>query len=655
MDLTSNHNTTYIRLKAIGLDNKVILPLIRQVDGWLRNHGPEWVVKRIKDLKTLYLQKLAGNPICNNSSSVRMHKDGSPYGPFRPLFRDSRVTATQALNTLMWYSDFRLNHVTKTQWQKFYNSVTSPEPTLHERFDITVTPEQIWSMSDSWNKARYSSINYWTSSDKRAPIISGNQPGLVTKKESDVLLSEHLSVLNSPLGLYLLTRTPTPFVKSCGVSLPKERLLDLSESDYVPSNIVGRIGFIQERGAKLRAVANPYRVFQAALSRLGNALFDFLQTSCPWDCTFDQESGIGWVERKLNSGSTLFSVDLSDATNQFPLTLQMRVLEKLLGNILRKSPGPQNEAVQCLHLFEIISKGRWHVPNKRKDLEAVKAPFRLFWRKGQPLGLYPSFAAFAVTHGIMLDSIERSLGLRDTFVILGDDVCISDASVNSEYRKMLDVLGCPVSETKTLQSNKVAEFAGKIITSDGALPVEKWKPWKPDDCISVVRQYGLKGLKLVPSHFRKLVKDFCSIPDPIGLGLNPEGLPLGNRMSGIIDLFLPKAEQVEIPNYRKIQQFYDLAYAFQPYLIQKHLFSMFGLDESKVEPNRPTPEELLWMEHYNTVIKHGSIYDVPDLVTQMKSKLRVYDLRSKPITSTHEKTFLQFIQETVIRLWMSRN
>jgi hypothetical protein len=183
-----------------------------------------------------------------------------------------------------------------------------------------------------------------------------------------------------------------------------------------------------------------------------------------------------------------------------------------------------------LLLVEEVVRRPWFVPLAlRIDPKVNKQR----WTKGQPLGLYPSFPMFALTHGILVKSIEENHGFSDTFRVLGDDIVISNHVVYDEYRKILDLLQIPISEKKSISSTKVAEFAGMLITPDKCYSGVKWR-----------QPTSVNRLKLISSLPRNLdltdKEEFLSYimrsaPKPYGDGMNPEGVSLKARMS----LFLP--------------------------------------------------------------------------------------------------------------------
>jgi hypothetical protein len=240
---------------------------------------------------------------------------------------------------------------------------------------------------------------------------------------------------------------------------------------------VGRIGCIQEPGCKARIIANPRRIFQVLLYPFGKQLFEITK-KLPWDCYDNQQLGIKWVRDKLRTGHVVGSVDLADASNHLPLELQIDIFQRLGLNDFD------------IKLSEKVCRGSWYIPDsisssimrdykRRKVYNPVLTVNdridAIAWTKGQPLGLFPSFPACFLAHGIMLRCIEIELNKVDSFRIIGDDVVISDTSVLDSYRRLLQRFSMPVSEGKCITSAYVAEFGGHVITEDRIYSPVKWR------------------------------------------------------------------------------------------------------------------------------------------------------------------------------------
>jgi hypothetical protein len=254
---------------------------------------------------------------------------------------------------------------------------------------------------------------------------------------------------------------------------------------------------------KLRAVANPFRVYQLVLSRLGDQVYDLVKT-LPWDCTHDQDEGTRWAQEQMLANKEMFAVDLSDATNLFPLSLQIILLKSIRGI-----------NSEDISLFEEISTLPW----------LSRTHGLVQWTKGQPLGLYPSFGVFTLTHGILLRALEESLQLPEgNFRVLGDDVVISDPSLHNAYREVLQKLRMPVSEDKTLKSREVTEFAGRVITRDSIYAIGKWRRSSDRNFLTLLKTIGPRYLQFLQPRQRRVAMLYMTLPVPIGLGWNPSGL-----------------------------------------------------------------------------------------------------------------------------------
>lgn len=518
------------------LPHHIAVPIQHTILHWVKHHGVEWTVSRLKDLQ---LQRI--NYHTNTGMVfVRSHSDWTPIGSFRPLWRMELV---DALKVLKIYTCVKLKAPTQKQMSKFTDGVYSSKWNLAYPLD---------NMGVRIKRNYYFMHPYrWISSPTRtAPVPSYTDDGdivVTSVKEATLSFDDMLSVCRTPLIAGHVSRYLSYYADALWVhprvveeSLSSRVLVPVPKMyQYFP---VGKIGFIQEKGAKLRAIANPFRIFQVALEPLGNALLDILKT-LPWDCTYDQGKGVNFVRESLSLGKEVHSIDLSSATDKFPLKVQ----KELVLNIIRASKmadtrlvasehlQPQEDSTprydgqkpvdleESLNIFCEISRGDWFFKIENR-------PQWISWQKGQPLGLHPSFAMFAITHGILLRNIEKKLGVVNTFRVLGDDVVINHPKVAQCYREDLDYLGCEISASKTLVSKDIGEFGGKIIDSYGPLKVSKFRPWHPNDVFGPLDSLGLKGTKFVPPSLRKKILAAASAPEPVGLGMNPKALPLDARM-----------------------------------------------------------------------------------------------------------------------------
>jgi len=544
--LLENPKFIYDYLTCI-IPKSMAVSIQRLILHWVKHKGVEWTVARLKDLKAQRIHYEGGSDLI----IVRSHMDLTPKGAFRPIWGIDLVKALRVLNI---YTSVILPKVTKKQIHKFHSAVKSAkwDMCLPLRTDGIVIDKNYYHPHPfKWIRAE----------NKNAPYIKDGQ---VSSKEEKKLTFE--DILNDAFAFYNNTdhvlKHSTEYAKALGIhvqTLKREAMFRkgelfvhrLGEDPFMWSKIlVGRIGYIQERGAKLRAIANPFRHFQMVLTPLAMAFDDLLRRQS-WSCVHNQEDGTKFCREKLVEGKTISSIDLSNATDTFPLKVQLEVARSILersrvsaskrgGKRGLTQPEYQNprilgaqgqfhtgqepaDLLDELAIFEALARGQW------SDREGKDIPF-LTWCKGQPLGLVPSFALFTLTHGILIRNIEMKLGKVDTFRVVGDDVVIADPDVTQRYVEELEYMGCEVSSLKTITSSQVAEFVGKVVTTKGELPVEKWKCFSWADPLGVIRTLGLPALKFVPKTVRKRVALLAAAPEPVGLGLNPKGLGWDKRV-----------------------------------------------------------------------------------------------------------------------------
>jgi hypothetical protein len=282
---------------------------------------------------------------------------------------------------------------------------------------------------------------------------------------------------------------------------------------------VGRVGWTQEPGGKLRVYFDPKLFVQGLLQPLQKSLEAVLR-KLPWDCTHDQEKAIPWIKERLTSGGKVFSVDLSDATNVFPWGLQHLVLEKIYRNI-----------PIVRFMAAVVTGGYWTDPGGNK----------WFLTRGQAMGLAPSFALFAATHGLLVEGLLDE-AWKGQFFILGDDIVILNDKLADRYLQLLEYLDVPVSPGKTFISNVLAEFAGRLVTKDGVFQPPKYKNWDGRSILDGVKNFP-RWVELVPRRDQPLVEQVLSLPEPYGVGCNPLGIPFEDRMTPELQALLDREEQ----------------------------------------------------------------------------------------------------------------
>lgn len=214
-------------------------------------------------------------------------------------------------------------------------------------------------------------------------------------------------------------------------------------SDREPISACRRVAPIQSQEGKTRAVAIMDYWSQTCLRGLHQYLFQWLR-KIPQDCTFDQGS---FVRKLPENGEPFYSVDLTAATDRFPIDLIENVL---------------------LGRFPSRYVKSW------RDI-MVGYPFRvpdgsfISYATGNPMGAYSSWNSFALSHHFVMFYCCEKLKMNwseSPYVILGDDICIRHRVLAEYYIGVLRSLGIEVSPKKTHISNSFREFAKRILVND---------------------------------------------------------------------------------------------------------------------------------------------------------------------------------------------
>lgn len=527
------------RASTLGIPRSVWKPVVDLFFHWLSHSGEEWTVKRFKSLTSDFTQWLAtGNrlpvPWVKRSSSKN-----SIYGGAIGLLERWCKTPDQklrSLNLLKIYTLLVSPNVTKSQLDKFVSAVHCAETdwsyNLPSYPEVSSRKNLFWEFGKTIQKVFHKTelpkiLGSSGSSSKRGPTPTGSLPEPSSFVESVRFLGDFED------GFHIYAKYKEIFDPVLGPDLKFRICSDFGLGKREHGFHVGRIGLIQEPGYKLRAVANPGRVFQFALHKLGNALYRGLE-KLPWDCTFEQSKAHPFIQSHLRNGGTVFCVDLRNATDFFPFALQRNLMLETL-------PDSDKEFLSHVNLFSEISRSPWKLGDGF-----------ISWSTGQPLGLYPSFASFAATHGFLLFHLNGQVW-NNSFFVLGDDVVILDYHLFTKYVETLSDLGCPTSPEKSLISQECAEFAGNMIFADRIVPLIKWRDISDDNFVEIAKYLGPKSLSIFQPRQRKVLEKIMSYPT-IGCGWNPKGIPLTDRAAEEAVLMNLSSDTVPEPQASRVPE-----------------------------------------------------------------------------------------------------
>jgi hypothetical protein len=206
------------------------------------------------------------------------------------------------------------------------------------------------------------------------------------------------------------------------------------------SGSLRKISVINDKEGKVREIAIGDYWSQASLKPLHNYLYKLL-LRIHQDCTHNQSKIIGKLTPKV--GSSFHSIDLSSATDRFPIHVEYLLVKTLFGRRI----------ANCWKHIMV------HIPF---DYHGTK----ISYRTGNPMGMYSSWATFAVCHHFLVYLACKKARVKwekCPYMLLGDDIVIADDDVALAYKEILILWDIPFSPEKTHTSLHGYEFAKQIV------------------------------------------------------------------------------------------------------------------------------------------------------------------------------------------------
>ncbi|APG77158.1 RNA-dependent RNA polymerase [Hubei narna-like virus 24] len=544
MDNTITHALCYAANITLGKDAK---PFIERIEHFLSHNGTEYTVNRLKVIYqgALLLREYdqLGRPVDTDflgntnrgsfdqavklyhENGIATSKKGYPKDStgivVRQFVESNRPQVIRNMTGLLRsYTQFRLDSVSQQQVDKVVESVCMPRDRAHDEnqlFDnlihLSRVPKALWNKSIKAERLSMDCLRPYTS-----VYCHGSVPKHVKDEPYGKALYSMIttSYLPSPLESVVPSKSIRDRVRSW---MPRE-------NDYDPEQYAGKIHIIQEAGAKARTVAIPNGWTQIGFVPLHDQMQLESERYFPSEsCVFDQLKGIYALRNHMGDGKTPVSVDLSSATDRFPIEFQCKLLSHIGLPFYSDS------------LSELVKKP-WEFPQGK--------PFgydSVYYNAGQPMGLYGSFPTFHFSNLVMADAscrltdyqigetidgkgkeqvagivYERLYGFyahrdKDTvpddyiernnilgnaagdspvskfydgsrFKVLGDDIVFSDERDAAHYTKIMKTINVPISHHKSFSKGMVCEFAGAIAmrtkksNKDRRYDVSIFRPYK---------------------------------------------------------------------------------------------------------------------------------------------------------------------------------
>lgn len=568
-------------MRACGLPKKQTYQILNLVTKWYDCCGPEWTVKRLKDYRQWYETHLAGNPM--PPAWCRKTRKNLPIGEFGWLFKQpvGKVLGILSLGTV-----FRESQPSPTQMEKFHHGLRGngtgdfpnkpPEsikagfltPYSKERMNILSVVdlssiklvercEQYPEITDLINQYRRQAVKppSYHPFDRVRDILS-KAPEIPSIA---CITGESIPVNSGKLCLHpktIVEKVEALRQSWADIPQPVIEFLNRENSlDQVPVNVLGneyqleldrprtrvtgRLGCIQQGELKARWIANPNRVVQHYMRPLQMLYMETLR-ALPTDCTHDQESGVNWVQEKLRKGIRLSGSDLTSASDLLELTSS----EKMVRAVYQFDTLANYKS--HLQLFSDISRLEWFNPFSNTHET---------WMQGQPLGTAPSFGLLGLTNNAaaLIAAYRCGLSPNDSYRVIGDDI-IMRSEMLPYYEEVIDLLGGEINHSKTLTSDQVAEFAGRIITRDRVY-LKKVNYIEPSDqsFMAIMSQLGPQAIMLLKPRQRAMYQEFRYVPGVAVDGPWPKdsfGEPFASRYQWYLDS--PLSEEKLEPDRKTI-------------------------------------------------------------------------------------------------------
>lgn len=595
MSNLSADNATLRRLEICGLTSAQYMPIVNLIDKWVSNSGEEETVKRLKNLKVAFLHHLAGQQPPRNQW-IKYHRNGIPVGPFGVLWKISCTPkkTVGVWNALMIYTSFKTSRVTQRQWKKFSEGVCRGGP----EEDSLDNARKFMYMGLRQIRGKLTSIDlpeaigsplieYPVSGTKRSPSSPWRYGGSLEQGKSLIDSTRFISV---DLAFWqecphILSGTLKGLEEIVARSLSAE--IQNENFGFTKRPVIGRLAFIQERGYKLRAIANPALLHQAALKPLADYL-RLVDSVMPGSYDMDQEGGRRKAQERLRSQGYAYSMDISGASDNLPLSLQIDLLEWL---------GVDEEWVRYV---ELCSTSDWLVPEeilghdstwfklRGKPLVDPRETGKMRWTVGNPLGLRCSFFLFsiflnAISLGVSWYLREDDINYHEDqdYVGVGDDRVYFRKEVADLVKGLFEDMGVSISPEKSIESDRLCEFTSRVVTPSSIIPGPKWGPIDDENFFVLTRFLGPITTRALRWRQRRVVYHLEEVPEEFGgLGWNPMGKSYDQRAKPFRELAYYSSEEPS-----KLKSLVDslMSYAYSSELVQEFGLASINFDAEDVQ------------------------------------------------------------------------
>lgn len=379
-----------------------------------KHKGHVWTGKYLKQLYTI-AHRYAMGQSTSQISFIKSDKEGLPKDlkPFRKFLRGTPGEIQSVLTILCQY---RLYH-------------GSPDQTVSSIVEGGTVSETWKELRDKWLEflPLFKGRNPAPTLGSARPLLRGssgpNGPSMTTILQDAYALTQDPNVLAN-------VREYSKFVKDSKTFKHIERYARNAQGvDKTKPPVHSRIAFLPEGGLKTRVVAIGDYFTQELLKPLHDSLMGCLK-SIKSDGTYSHDKIGELAKETTRKGRLSFCYDLSSATDRFPVKLITELLSVYFGEDHGKA------------WENLMIQRDFHLPGNKT----------IRYGRGQPMGFYSSWPAFALTHHAIVQFCGYLEGYNNfqDYSLIGDDIAIHNVKVAGKYKEIIESLEVPISFDKSI-------------------------------------------------------------------------------------------------------------------------------------------------------------------------------------------------------------
>ncbi|AMQ67415.1 RNA-dependent RNA polymerase [Cronartium ribicola mitovirus 2] len=390
----------------------VVETVLIKWDLLVRTKGIKETVKYFKASRLHCTRYICGDPLLV-SEGISISKDGLPNlikGHGKSFFRNKKINEIRIILTILSMGriipgtgECDLTPISKPWLGQIPTSITR---WINSRTDIS-------KVEIEWKEPHWS-----TKAGPKGQAIASSIEDLASLPET--LRTDIRTIGGEELSEYI--DTLEPYYKNI-LPNPKRR------SKLASS--IRRLHIVLDKEYKTRPIAIIDYWSQTSLVPYHDYIMKWIQKQYG-DYTLQSKVG----KQIVKGQGRIYSFDLQNATDRFPLEFQKIVFAKFFGS--KKADA----------WARIITQ----YPFELKDGSTVS------YNCGQPIGAYSSWAIFTASHHLILQYI-RFIHPETIYGVLGDDVVIRGDRGAFLYKEVMSCLDVKISESKTHVSNDTFEFA----------------------------------------------------------------------------------------------------------------------------------------------------------------------------------------------------